>query len=448
MLLFALGGALGTLAVVPLLPAPQLVEAYPRIALMLAAGAVVAALVARGVTTPIAALARTLRDRLQGREVLPAPDPGHDELRELRDSMARFLEVCDERAAPEAPPVTALVQGGRGLQDLLDLAGRLPGPGGARGALERCLAGVREALRLEHASLLLLDEPSGRLCLHLGAGLPDELLAEVERHGPRPVRFAAGVGVAGAAIENGRTEVALRGARDRNFASLGGEHEARIRSLCCAPLRVDGRVVGVLNAVNTARAAGFDAQAVDFVERAARLAEGWVPDLIAGPRDAEADPLTGALPFEAWEARLGAEVDRHRRRPRGLSVAVFELAFPEGEVSGPRLNQALREAGELLRKDFRRLDSLGREGNRFFLCLPETDVVGALHMVGRMKEQVDLAALGELGEPPRFAAVAGVATVPETLEDPDRLVAAAEDALLRAQRAGDHRVACFDPRIH
>ncbi len=447
LLVLAIGlGLLGAFSLVPLLPSDSLAEAYPRMALVVGIAAVLAALAGAAVVRPLEALRRVLDDRSEGRQILPTPDRGHDEVKALSDAVLRFLEYTDRQAAPVSPTVTALVLGERGLSDLLELAARAPGPGGARGAVRRLLAGIRDAVRLQHVSLLVQEPGSGRLELHLAAGMPEELEAELERDGPRPVRFSAASGVAGRAFETGRSQVAPRGYHDKLFGRYGGDHEKQIRSLAAIPMRIEGKVQAVLNAVNIGGGAAFDARVVDFLERAALLVEGWLPELTGRVPGAGTDPLTGVLPFARWETRLESEIDRVRRTPRALALAIVEPVFPEGEPPGPVKNRVLEAIGVQLREGFRSLDAVGREGNRFFLCMPETDALGALWLMGRVKERIDLGAL-ELrdGTGTRVTTVVGVASIPDLCEDPDRLLEATEAALARAREAGDYRMAC--PRV-
>lgn len=448
LLLFVVAVLAGAFCLLPLIPSQELADAYPRIALVVGIGSLLAAMIGRGLVRPLELLERTLRQRLLGREVMPPRDSGLDEVHELSDSLTRFLAHCDQKDA-QGRGVSASVDidGDRELRALLTIARSLPGADGAPGAVKRLLSGVREHLGLGHLSLLVHDDRSGQLELFAGAGLEGALLAEVDRHGPRPVKFAEGVGVAGLALKSGRTKVAPRGHRDKDFARLGSEFESDVRSLACVPVRRDGEVVGILNAVNIARPAGFDLGAVEFLEEAARMLEGWLPAFLGEEISEDLDPLSGVLRFDIWEDRLESEVERHRRFPRGLAVAVVELAYLGEEALGAERNGALAEVGTQIRRAVRGLDAVAREGDRFFVVLPETDLLGAIHLSGRIKDLVDRSALGSPGEPARYVALVGVAACPEVVEDPSDLVSAAEDAVMTSRRAGDHRLSCYRRKV-
>lgn len=448
LLLFVVAGLAGAFSLVPLLPSDQLALAYPRIALVMGVGAFLAAWIGRAMVRPLEDLQDTVRQRLAGKEVQPARDHGLDEVHDLAEVLTRFFVDLDQKAARAARAgAPSSVETDRDTRALLGLAQSMAGGDGAAGAIGRLLDGVRDHLRLGHLSLLLRDGPSGKLELHAAAGLSPELLAELETHGPRPVKFAAGVGVAGQALATGRTKVAPRGHRDREFARLGGDFERDVRSLACVPLRAGGDLVGVLNAVNISRDGGFSLPVIEFLEEVGRLLEGWLPGYLGGEHSEELDPLTGVLCQEAFAARLEEEIARHRRFPRALSVAVLELDFPGGRPEGGVGGAALLEVGRILKHAVRGLDRVGRDGERFYLCLPETELLGAIHLAGRVKDMVDRAAVCEFGRAPRFVAQLGLASAPEVVEDPAELVRAAEGALVESMRAGDHRLACARRKV-
>lgn len=441
-------GFLGAFSLVSLIPSAKLSLATPRIFTVVCLAAFLGAWFGRGIVRPLRFLEATFAERLLGKESFPPQEWALDEISDLRQILLRYLDHLDQRLNDSGGAVIEPSEASeRELRTLLRLAQSMPGPDGERAALERLLAGVVDHLVLSHASILLLDPESGRLELHVGHGLDAEVLAALVREGPKPVKFAQGVGVSGVALASGRTKVAPRGRKDKDFARLGSEFENKIRSLACVPLRVHGEVVGVLNAVNTSRVGGFDLVAVEFLEEAARLIEGYLPGLGGREIPEGMDPLTRSMDAATWQRRFEVEVERHKRWPRGLAVAVLELAFPEGEPLGPDRNASLAEVGRLISQEIRGLDLVGRDGNRFLFCLPETDLLGAIYLAGRVKDRIDAAAIEDGGRPPRFVGQLGLSASPELVSDPEDLLAEAEAALQISTRAGDHRLACQTPKV-
>ena len=103
--------------------------------------------------------------------------------------------------------------------------------------------------------------------------------------------------------------------------------------------------------------------------------------------------------------------------------------------------------GTLIKREIRTLDILGREGDRFFLALPETDLLGSIHLAGRVKDLIDRSAIDEFGTSPRFAALVGVASCPDVVDNPHQLVEAAEDAVLQSRHSGDFRMALCERKV-
>lgn len=443
LLLVAAAALAGGFAVVPLLPSSELARVVPRLGLALLAVTAVAALVGRGIAKPLDRLREVLEVRLTGKEAMPARDPGYDEVARVNELLVQVLEKADVSAIDlPLPPAQVRVDPAEGPVRLLSILEGLPGTGGSHQAVTRILDGLKELLRLDHASLLLRDGEDKLELVH-AAGLNEALLADLTTLGPRPVRYAPGIGLAGAAIKEGVTKLAPKGNREKDFARLGGEFERSIKNLACVPLRQGGTVVGVLNAVNLGGAHGLTRGAVETLEAAARVLEGYLPALTGSGAVPEADPLTGSLVFAEFKSRLAGEIDRIKRWPRGLSVAVLKIAVPGPDPQGVERNRILVEVAGYIQEECRAPDFVGRDGNRFLIGLPETDVVGAIHLAGRIKDRIDRAGVREDGAGARFSGVVGVASVPETIDDPTRLVSAAEAALVSAQKAGDSRLVCF-----
>jgi sigma-B regulation protein RsbU (phosphoserine phosphatase) len=127
---------------------------------------------------------------------------------------------------------------------------------------ERLLASIMHSaaaiLRTEASSLLLLDEASGELVLHLPTGPAS---AEITGR-----RIPAGQGICGWVAREGRGLFSNDPARDpRFFGELAGSFVTR--NLTCVPVkRPDGRVIGVLQALNRRGETPFDREDLALLE--------------------------------------------------------------------------------------------------------------------------------------------------------------------------------------
>ena len=161
--------------------------------------------------------------------------------------------------------------------------------------------------------------------------------------------------------------------------------------------------------------------------------------LAAAETRARTDPLTGLANRSAFEERLQQEIARVVRYGHPLSLALLDLDdFKRvndlyGHLAG---DDALRRVSRELDGAIRRVDLAARlGGEEFALLLPETDTPEALALVRRLGGAIRLPG----ADGPALTVSAGVATCPAHAALPEALVAAADDALYRAKRAGKDR---------
>jgi len=160
------------------------------------------------------------------------------------------------------------------------------------------------------------------------------------------------------------------------------------------------------------------------------------------------DALTGVANRRHTLAVLGAEWRRSMREHNPLAVIMIDLdcyhAYNEqyGHLGG---DQCLRRISEAMVACLRRpSDYLGRYGGEEFLAvLPNTDAVGAKIVAERLRASVELLAI------PHAASVCGtVVTITAGFASlraaadltVDRLIAVADQALLRAKANGRNRI--------
>jgi len=112
-----------------------------------------------------------------------------------------------------------------------------------------------------------------------------------------------------------------------------------------------------------------------------------------------------------------------------------------GHLAG---DQALRETGEVLRRNAREVDILARYGGEeFAIILPETDLKQAVHQAERIRAAVAAQAFrGKNSSPEGDLTVSiGVATLTPDLRKIEELVHDADQALYRAKAQGRNRIA-------
>ena len=139
--------------------------------------------------------------------------------------------------------------------------------------------------------------------------------------------------------------------------------------------------------------------------------------------------------------RLDEEIERTKRYNHGFSCIMVDIDFfkkindnfghPVGDI-------ALRNMGELLRKNLRAVDIAARyDGEEFLLILPETDQLGAKIVAEKLRRLVESGCHSEgLPEGIKITVSLGIAVYPNHGGNRDRLIKSADEALYMAKEAG------------
>jgi len=159
-------------------------------------------------------------------------------------------------------------------------------------------------------------------------------------------------------------------------------------------------------------------------------------------RQALVDSLTGLANRRASAEALQAELARAGRLGTPLSVVLVDLdGFKDvNDAHGHAVgDEVLRAFADVLRETLRDSDIAGRwGGEEFLLLLPGADEDGAVHLAERVRTGLSSRAIP--GAPGlRVTASFGVAEHRSESES-QQLVAAADEALYRAKRAGKDRI--------
>ena len=162
---------------------------------------------------------------------------------------------------------------------------------------------------------------------------------------------------------------------------------------------------------------------------------------------ADTDGLTGLVNRRAFDAALDRAVRRSQRTREPLSLLLLDLDHfkalndTAGHMAG---DEALRRFGQVLSQAARRPDDVAARygGEEFALILPGTDKAGAVEVARTVSEGLAAAAVPH----PRgiggiLTASIGATTVePDTIQDPETLIARADAALYMAKGMGRNQV--------
>ena len=177
-----------------------------------------------------------------------------------------------------------------------------------------------------------------------------------------------------------------------------------------------------------------------------REIEGARQQLQETQRDAITDPRTGLLNRTGADRLIAEEFDRVRRFGTRIGLVYLDVDHfkkVNDTYDHSQGDQVLAGVAKVLRDRTRALDEPARwGGDEFVVVLRETDLEGAAQLAEDLRHQIEELRVPSLKGGPvlRVTATLGVASAPECADNPESLFDAADQALLRAKRAGRNRV--------
>ena len=241
-IIFALVAVLPLLALLPLLHAGGLLgQARTQVALLLAGVlAVLGFVLLLRITDEISKLAAGVIPAPAALSASVVPGLGHvTEIGQIGEAFTRLLE--DLRGSTER--LENLVFKLSTLNEVVELAARIPQLQDLLAlVLERTMGTVRATI----GSIMLLDHDRGVLRVAVARGLPEGVVGQAE--------VPVGEGVAGKVVQIGEAVLVEDITTDPRFAR---PNDAKYGSgaFMCLPVRVDDRVIGVVNLAKPAAAA-------------------------------------------------------------------------------------------------------------------------------------------------------------------------------------------------
>jgi diguanylate cyclase (GGDEF)-like protein len=295
----------------------------------------------------------------------------------------------------------------------------------------QAILGVTEELVPDgHVAVLLLDEQSRTLSVRASRGYGE---------GVDMLRIPLGQGVTGRCAESG--EVML--ANDITEINDYIEGVPGALSEIALPLKVDGRVIGVLNAEAGRRGAYSEdhvrpltvvAQQAAVVIRAAQLNDEM-------RQLAVTDPLTGLYNRRYFVEKLNEEVSRAQRYGQRVALMLVDcdhlkaINDDHGHLSGDRALQALADVMKITLRENDVLARLG--GDEFAALLIDADETRAIEVSDRLKRTVhSLRLISEDGGDIDMTVSAGIAIFPDAGADVKSLMREADAAMYRAKHDG------------
>lgn len=159
------------------------------------------------------------------------------------------------------------------------------------------------------------------------------------------------------------------------------------------------------------------------------------------------DSLTGCANRRGFERALLGVCRIAKRRQAPVAIAAIDIDFFKqiNDTRGhPEGDRVLRQLAVIMRSTARETDTVGRlGGDEFVVVLPDSDWNGARIFAERLMNAVQGSAFGPQGGPAIAVTLSIGLAVGETSDElePDRLMAAADEALYQAKAGGRDRIA-------
>ncbi len=215
------------------------------------------------------------------------------------------------------------------------------------------------------------------------------------------------------------------------------------RNLVVTPLFAEGQPLGVL-AVEYAADSGarIERRVVAMVSQfsahaSLALRNAWLLQQVQ--KMADTDALTGVSNRRTLEMVLEREVSRAARNGEQVTLVMVDIDHfkaindTHGHQTG---DEVLKKVAATIADGCRDFDVAARYGGEeFAVVLPSCSAKESLVVAERLRRSI-----GEADNPVPITASAGVATFPTHAPDPERLIAAADEALYESKRAGRDRV--------
>lgn len=162
-------------------------------------------------------------------------------------------------------------------------------------------------------------------------------------------------------------------------------------------------------------------------------------------RQAKTDSLTGLSNRRHFLELAEKELARARRYDKLLSVLMLDLDQFKGinDTHGHQTGDSvLRMVGEVCRRTLREVDIVGRlGGEEFAILLPEIDVMQAMEVAERLRQDIANAVIPlEQGGELNATASIGITTLTADDANIDKLLDLADKAMYEAKRTGRNRV--------
>ena len=298
-------------------------------------------------------------------------------------------------------------------------------------------------------SVMLIDENREDLHVVHTKGMSTEIT--------RYLRLQVGIGIAGKVAKSGTPLLVSNVENDLRIAVMINRPHYKSKSLVSIPLKLNEKVLGVLNLSDKWDLSPFSEEDLDLLTSFSTLASLMIErtqvmeEVCRFEQLSLTDPLTGIYNRRFLNNRIDEEINRSRRQGLEFTILFIDLDHFKnyndqfGHLAG---DEALSKTAEIIKAELRGMDIVARfGGEEFCVLLPGVSKQQAQLVAERIREGVEQERFtGKEGlTDGGLTASLGIAAFPEDGTTLISLLQASDKALYQAKTSGRNRSVAFKP---
>ncbi len=259
------------------------------------------------------------------------------------ESDIRLLEAMSERLSPIFDNIRLLREKEKGLaqiSELMEISGILNSSLEPRVVRKKAIEAIIRLLDCEVGSLLLLDDETQELYFEVALGDKGDRLKEI--------RLKVGEGIAGWVAKNNEALLVDDVKKDpRHFFGADEKSSFKTRNMVCAPMVLQEKVIGVLQAINKLEQRKFTTEDLELLKSLSHQVAIAIDNARLHEELRETFYQTAEALVDAIEKKDPYTGD-HTKRVMGYSMAIARyLDFTDAEMENLRLASILHDVGKI-----------------------------------------------------------------------------------------------------